>query len=205
MDTLATRATIFLRLRAEDTACREVAWDDFRKRYGPIIAGFARKLGVKGHDVDDVIQDVMLGFFSHSPNFTYDPAKGRFRGYLKVCTFRAVQRSIGRRARHDDVPLDEVGADSLQVEQAWSDVWEQEMLQQALQAARAELANDQAFRAFELHVLKGHSVAAVVRELNMSERTVYRATSRMTGLVRRQLLDLTGEDEPCSYTTRDSA
>jgi len=78
---------------------REFAWDDFRKTYAPVIAGFAGKLGVRGADIDDVIQDVMLGFFAHSASFVYDPARGRFRGYLKVCTFRAMRSGRRRRTR----------------------------------------------------------------------------------------------------------
>src|SRR5438045_992155 len=75
-----TDASLLNRLNAPATTVRSSAWEQFRKFYAPIIAGFARNMGAKPQDVDDVIQDVMLGFYSVSPTFKYDPAKGRFRG-----------------------------------------------------------------------------------------------------------------------------
>jgi hypothetical protein len=72
---LRTRSTLLLRLRDDDTMSREIAWDEFRSTYAPILAGFARKLDVKPSDCDDIIRDVMVGFFAHAPNFLYDPAR----------------------------------------------------------------------------------------------------------------------------------
>jgi RNA polymerase sigma-70 factor (ECF subfamily) len=193
MDTLATRATIFLRLKSDDTAARELAWTDFRARYAPVIAGFARKLGVRPQDVDDVIQDVMLGFFAQSPTFVYDPSRGRFRGYLKVCTFRAMRRRFGKIVRLNRAPLDEVDPEHVQVEQAWNDVWEEQLLSRALDETRRQFVADgdeAAFRAFELQVIKGMQVLDVARELGVSESTVYRAKTRVAASMKRRLADL---------------
>src|SRR5258708_6271839 len=87
-----TNPTIFLRLRAADSQPRPFAWNEFHARYAPIIASFARRVGGKPPDIDDVVQDVLMGFFAKSPPFVYDPALGRFRGFLKVCTWRALQK-----------------------------------------------------------------------------------------------------------------
>ena len=193
MDTLATRATIFLRLKSDDTVAREIAWADFRDRYAPIVAGFALKLGVRSQDIDDIIQDVMLGFFSQSPTFVYDPTRGRFRGYLKVCTFRAMRRRLGKRARLNETPLDEVDPDHVQVEQAWDDVWEEQHLQRALDATRRQYhedGEDATFRAFELHVIKGQPAQETGRQLGVSESTIYRAKARVAASMKRRLQDL---------------
>src|SRR4051812_28013669 len=107
-DDYATNPTIFLRLRAADEKPREIAWDDFSARYSPIVTAFARRLGAKTQDIDDIVQDVMLGFFLKSPTFVYDPSKGRFRGYLKVCTYRALQKRLGHEARLHGTPLDKI-------------------------------------------------------------------------------------------------
>jgi RNA polymerase sigma-70 factor (ECF subfamily) len=190
MENLATRASIFLRLKADDTATREIAWNDFRDHYAPIIAGFARKLSVKPQDIDDIIQDVMFGFFSQSPTFVYDPSRGRFRGYLKVCTFRAMQRRLGPRARWNEIPLDQVPPDHVQVEQAWHDIWEEQILQRAVDQTRqqcADAGDAEAFRAFELHVIKDQPIDAICRELNVSESTIYRAKSRVSALLKKRL------------------
>src|SRR3954467_9102278 len=92
---VATNPSIFLRLKQTDAVPREFAWDEVHALYAPIIASFAQRLGCRGEpDVDDVVQDVLLGFFSKSPTFIYDPGKGRFRGYLKVCTYRALRSHL---------------------------------------------------------------------------------------------------------------
>ena len=195
MDGSATRSTIFLRLKADDTATREIAWSDFSARYAPVIAGFARKLSVKTQDIDDIIQDVMLGFFSHSPVFVYEPQKGRFRGYLKVCTFRAMQRRVGGTGKVNQVPLDQIDVEDVHIEQVWRDVWEQELVQRAMDETRREYGNDQDFRAFELHVVKGQSIQEVMGTLEVSESTVYRAKSRVAASLKSRLQDLDLADE----------
>ena len=146
MDTLATRATIFLRLKSDDTVAREVAWVDFRGRYAPIIAGFARKLGVRPQDVDDVIQDVMLAFYARSPMFVYDPSKGRFRGYLKVCTIRAVRQRVGQNAKFQAVPIDCAAADDAAADQVWNTLWAAELLNRAVSAVRKAYETTTRFR-----------------------------------------------------------
>src|SRR5262245_6008721 len=97
-DSMATSATLMLRIKAEAPA-RELAWAEFHARYAPIIGGFARKLGAPRGEVEDIVQDVLTGFYSALPKFNYDPKKGRFRGFLKVCTIHAIVKRLGKRAR----------------------------------------------------------------------------------------------------------
>ena len=191
---LTTNATLFLRIRASDPLPREIAWEEFRQRYSPMIAGFARNLGARQQDVDDLIQDVLMGFFAVSPTFLYDPAKGRFRGYLKVCTFRALRSRLGQNARFKTLPLDHVDPESLEVEQVWNDVWEQEQLRCALAAAREAYAGSSTFRAFELYVILGKLPAAVAEELGVNINSVYKAKERVTELLRQKLKEL-GEQQ----------
>ena len=68
-------ASIFIRLNSADAKPREIAWLEFHQRYAPIIAGFAQIFGARAQDVDDVIQDVLLGFDGQSPTFIYDPSR----------------------------------------------------------------------------------------------------------------------------------
>jgi RNA polymerase sigma factor (sigma-70 family) len=187
---LTTHASIFSRLKTDDPASREHAWCEFRRDYAPVIAGFARKLGVKAHDLDDVIQDVMLGFFSQAPSFAYDRSAGRFRGYLKVCTFRAMQRRLGAQVRIRQVSLDQIDPDQVQVQQAWDDVWEQQRLQRALDATRRQYNQSKTFQAFELHVIKGLSVQEVAVSLDINPSTVQRAKASVGASLKLRLQGL---------------
>jgi RNA polymerase sigma factor (sigma-70 family) len=187
---MSTRASIFLRLKADETASREIAWNEFREQYAPVIDGFARKLGVRTHDIDDIIQDVMLGFFSQSPKFVYDPSVGRFRGYLKVCTFRAMKRRAGLASGPAQVPLEQIDPQDVQVEHAWNDVWQQQRLQRALESTRRQYKNSRAFQAFEMHVIRGLSVEEVSRALGVSASTVHHAKSAVAAALKMRLDDL---------------
>ncbi len=186
-DTLATRQTLFLRLNAE-TPGREIAWRDFYGRYAPIISGFARKIGVDSHDVPDIIQDVMLGFFAVSPRFVYDPARGRFRGYLKTCVWRACQAHVGTRLRFDGRPIEQIDPAEPNIEATWNEVWDTEKLQRALEVVRTRYLarSDKArtFRAFEMYALLDSSAEDVAKELGISVASVHQAKTRVTKAIK---------------------
>jgi len=182
-----TNPTLFLRINAGDPGPREIAWEEFRQCYAPMIAGFARNLGAPPQDVDDLIQDVLLGFFALSPRFVYDPARGRFRGYLKVCTFRALRTRLGQNARFKALPLGDIDPESLEVEQVWNDIWEQELLRRALEEVRKCYADPITFRAFELYVILGRPAEDVARELSLNVNSVYKAKERVTQSLRKKL------------------
>jgi RNA polymerase sigma factor (sigma-70 family) len=186
----ATRATLLLRLRPESPA-RELAWEEFHRCYAPMIAGFARKMGAKPQDREDIVQDIMAGFFAASPKFTYDPAKGRFRGFLKACTFRALRRRIGQNAKFGGVPLDRLDPQAMEVEQAWTDVWEHERLHRALrelrQQYRADPTRARTYEAFEMFGLMEKPADLVAQRLSMSIDSVHQAKHRITAALRSKL------------------
>jgi RNA polymerase sigma-70 factor (ECF subfamily) len=190
----STNPSIFLRLRASDPEPRELAWDEFSFRYVPIIAGFARRLGGKTQDVDDIVQDVLLGFYLKSPTFVYDPTKGRFRRYLKVCTYHALQKRLGSSVRLLGKPLDEIDPESVAVENVWNDVWEQQLLSRAIEEIRRDSGRTRAFSAFERHVMRDESADAVATDLGMHVKSVYRAKDQFTRLLKARLTALRDED-----------
>jgi RNA polymerase sigma-70 factor (ECF subfamily) len=190
----ATNPSIFLRLNQTDPAPREIAWEQFRQRYAPIIAAFARRIGARPQDVDDVIQDVLLGFFAKSPTFVYEPERGRFRGYLKVCTYRALRRRIGKDVRFGGAPLDQIDPEALAVEQAWNDVWEQQLLRRAIEEVRDSLGGGRTFRAFELYVVFNRPPQQVAQELGMHVNSVYRAKEQVTRMLQEKLAVMREEE-----------
>jgi RNA polymerase sigma factor (sigma-70 family) len=177
----ATNPSIFLRLNAADTQPREVAWLEFHQRYSPIIAGFARNLGARSQDIDDVIQDVLLGFYGQSPQFVYDASRGRFRGYLKVCTCRALKRRMGQNARFNGVPLDDVDPESPDIDGAWNRAWEKQLLSRAVERLRKEIGGSRRFIAFERHILQNMPAEQVAEDLGVHVNSVYRAAEQMSG------------------------
>jgi RNA polymerase sigma-70 factor, ECF subfamily len=192
-DQQTTNPTIFLRLRQHDTAPREMAWHEFNQRYAPIIAGFAKRLGARPQDVDDVIQDVLVGFFAKSPTFVYDSTKGRFRGYLKVCTYRALRRRLGANHKVQGKPLEQIDPEEMSIEQVWNDVWEQQRLRLALEEVRQSMGHTKTFQAFEMYVVFDQPAQSVADKLQIHLNSVYRAKEQVTKLLQEKLLVL-GED-----------
>ena len=193
-DPLATNPSIFLRLNRAERAPRELAWTEFRARYAPVIAAFARRFGVTSHDADDVVQDVILGFFAKSPTFVYEPARGRFRGYLKACTIHALQKRVSRARARPTVPLGEVDPAAPEADQAWDELWQLQLLKRALEQTRAQYKDRDTFRAFTLTAIDGKSPAEAAAELGMSLANVYKARARVTEAVRGRLEALGAEE-----------
>jgi RNA polymerase sigma-70 factor (ECF subfamily) len=192
-DSPSTHPSIFLRLNASDPEPREIAWEDFSRRYGPVIAAFARWMGARGHDVDDVVQDVLMGFFAKSPTFVYDPSRGRFRGYLRVCAHRAICRRVGRGPKVKLLPLAALGEDAIEVEQAWDDLWHRQAVRRAMAKVRASRGRDTSWQAFEQTIVHGRPPQQVADELGISLSTVYKARERVSRAMREQLKRLEGE------------
>ena len=186
-DVHLTRPSLLLRLNVTDTQDRELAWCEFRERYAPVIAGFARNLGVRAQEIDDVIQDVMLGFYAHSPRFVYDPSKGRFRGYLKVCTIRAARRQLGQEAKFQAVPLDRLDDDDPAADQVWNKLWAAELLNRAVAAVRKAYDGNNTFQAFERYVIQAQPADAVAVGLGMTLNGVYKAKERVSTAIREYL------------------
>lgn len=176
-----TRASIFLRLRDDDAAVREISWGEFRNRYAPVIVGFARNMGLAAQDADDVLQDVMLSFFKVSGRFDYDPRKGRFRGYLKRVTRQTVAVSV-ERAMKAGRPAD--GAAGVADDRADADgdgTWESAWAEQVLARAVAEASGrfePRTWEAFDLFARRGVPAAEVARRLGLPVNGVHSAKSR---------------------------
>lgn len=185
-----TNASIFLRLKETDTRQRQMAWDEFHARYAPVIAAFARHRGASPADVDDVVQDVMVGFFARSPAFVYDPARGRFRAYLRTCTCHVLRDHAERRARGAHASLDGIDPSAAEVQQVWDDVWEQQLLRRAIEQVRIEIGQTRTFRAFELYVMLDRPAAQVSQELGLHVDNVYRSREQVTRMLRERVAEM---------------
>jgi RNA polymerase sigma factor (sigma-70 family) len=177
-----TQVSLFQRMRVPEQ--REIAWTEFRARYAPIIAGFATRCGAKAQDIDDVVQDVLTGFLGVSERFVYNSELGSFRGYLKTCAIRATIRRAGQNARFRNIPLAEIPQPELAVEPLWADVWEQQLVSEALLTLRQECQDSSTFRAFEQYVLFDRPAEIVAAELKISVNSVHQAKTRITQALR---------------------
>ncbi len=180
--TYATRGSMFIRLKDDRVLEKEIAWEEFRARYAPVIIGYSRNAGLPAQDAEDILQDVMLGFFRLSSEFHYDPAKGRFRGYLKQATLNAIRKRI----RGDDpaasVPDELLDAQAQTAESHWESQWAERIMNRALDEARRRV-DEQTYEAFDLYARRAVAAEEVAARLGISVNSVHQAKSRVMRVV----------------------
>lgn len=89
MDT--TRSSLLLRLRDEGD---ERAWVEFDAIYRPMLERFAAARGLRGPDVDDVVQHSMAAVHRRIRGFEYDPDRGRFKSWLRTLVNNHVRNRL---------------------------------------------------------------------------------------------------------------
>ena len=194
-DEFLTRGSLLMKLGDNDTMVREYSWQDFHTQYAPILRGFARKAGCPTDRVDDIVQEVMTAFFKASEQFEYDPEKGRFRGYLKTATVRALQsqhnKNRGAVQWEPERFLEEPG----RVDDAWDTEWMEQLLERAVQHVMATTnLSSSSWDAFELYGRRGLSLKDAAAQLKMQPEAVKKAKNRVAALVREELDRLRQEE-----------
>jgi len=180
--TYATRGSMFIRLKDDRPLEKEIAWEEFRERYAPVIVGFSRNAGLRSQDAEDILQDVMLGFFRLSADFHYDPAKGRFRGYLKQATLNAIRKRIRGSDRACSVPDELLDEQAPTAESHWESQWTQRIMTRALDEARRRV-DEQTYEAFDLYARRDVAADQVAARLGITVNSVHQAKSRVMRVV----------------------
>ncbi len=187
-----THTTLIARL---SQGADPLAWHEFCDRYGKLILGFAHRHGLQPADCDDVLQDVLKSLTQSMPGFQYDPAKGRFRSYLKTVVMHAISRRACQ--NRPEMPLDNNGpcadpAGSV-AEQMWEAEWRQYHLRQAMRTI-AEDFGATTRAAFERYVLAGEDAHQTAESLGLSVDQVYQAKSRILRRLCRIIRDQVQEE-----------
>ncbi len=179
MHSQTTHATLLARLSdGQDPA----AWSEFCLRYGDLLRSFARQRGLQPADCDDIVQDVLAALAKSMPGFTYDPARGKFRSYLKTVTIHAIfarmRQNTGEVALEEVKTAAEAAAADQDVESQWDSQWRQYHLRQALRIIRAEFSEAD-FAAFEQYAINGRTAQQTAESLSLTLDQVYQAKSRI--------------------------
>jgi RNA polymerase sigma-70 factor (ECF subfamily) len=66
------------------------AWAVFHARYRGVILGWCLRRGLPPDSAEDLTQDILLKLFQELPRYRHDPARGQFRGWLKVVVNNAL-------------------------------------------------------------------------------------------------------------------
>jgi RNA polymerase sigma-70 factor (ECF subfamily) len=179
-----TPASLLERLRQPEG---QAAWERFVFLYTPLLCQWARRLGLQGLDVDDLVQDVFTILVQKLPVFRYDPRK-RFRGWLWTITLNQVRDRQRRPAAVQSagaLALEEL-PDRGDVEEAAEGEYREYLVRQALELLRPEF-QPSTWTAFWECAMNGRPAAAVAAELSLNVGAVYAAKSRVLRRLRREL------------------
>jgi RNA polymerase sigma-70 factor (ECF subfamily) len=190
-----TGSTLLVLLRDPDNPD---AWKAFVRRYTPKLLSWCRHWHLQEADAQDVAQEVLHRLAVHMRRFPYDPAKGRFRSWLKTLARHAWSdlRDARRRAGwgSGDPAIQQLlneQVDPSQLGETLDPEFAREVYDEA--SARVQLrVSRSTWRAFQLLALEGKSGTEVATRLRMKVAAVYMARSRVQQMLREEVQKLGG-------------
>lgn len=190
---LATRTTTRL-LDALLEPANEPAWAQIDARYRPVIAGLARRLGLRDADAEEVAQQALSEFVRVYREGRYDRTRGRLSSWILGIAHNTALR-IARTSKKNLLPgatiLSETPDDNA-LRSIWTDERDRTILSRAIGMLRDESdVDDRTLLAFDLVALRGVPVAEAAAQSGMSVEQVYVAKSRMTKRLREVVAQLT--------------
>ena len=194
-----TRKSLLARVREGG----EIPWREFYTSYKPLILLCGGDCGLTDDEKDELVQKVMSELFQrdvigkydpeHVPDdvvFKHDPARGRFRHYLrKIIRYQAL-KIVSR--RRNDVPFDEsVAAEASDDgwERTWNDEWKRHVLNMAIAELKGRV-QPETYSAFEMYALQGRPIREVAEFLDLSPASIYTARSRCVKLLKEIVREL---------------
>ena len=197
-DWIPTRESLLSRLRDWDD--RE-SWEDFFTTYAKLIHNVARRSGLTEVEAQEVVQETVINVAKKMPSFTYDPARGSFKGWLLKTTQWRISDQFRRRRSNVSLDVDRVAdgevdpsgdgsegpcPEALVVEAQWDDLWERNLLEVALERVKVR-ADPKEFQIFDLAVRRDWPPLKVARKLAVTRPRVYYAKYKISRMVRQEM------------------
>ena len=169
----------------------EISWDEFYRKYAPVIKAVAKYKGVE-YDADDICQQVMLHFFKQSKTFKFDPGIARFRTYLgRIVSWKIADYYRKKREKLSE-ELDAVPVDD-ELDKIYMAEWHKVIIAEAEDELRKRVSPD-TFQAYQLYAVQGRPVEKVAAFLECSTNQVYQAKKRCFAMMREILLKMNEAD-----------
>jgi RNA polymerase sigma factor (sigma-70 family) len=194
---LRTRQSLIERVKNPDD---QRSWNEFFEIYSPLLYNVALRSGLSEADAEDAVQDTLLTIASRLPHFRYDPAVGSFKGWLKqLARSRVVDRwRRERKHREGALSIDHSDGDGFplagplpsghnpEFDSIWEEQWKRDLFAAALDRVRTRIrARD--FQIFHLCEMKGLSVAAAAKVVQLQLHQVYFARKKVIRLIQAEV------------------
>ena len=154
-------------------------WEEFDRRYRPVLLAFARRLGLAVDDAADVVQETLAAFVVEYRAGRYERDRGRLRSWLFAIA-RARVAAAKRRADPRRKWRGESALEGVADEATWSELFEAQWRAALLKAALAELTestrtDERTLAAFRRTTLEREAPSVVAAALGMTVNAVYLA------------------------------
>lgn len=186
-----TRPSLLLRLRDPNDA---EAWTRFEELYAPLLYRYARSRGLGHDDAEDVRATCYESIVRGIREFEYDPARGKFKAWLRTLVDRRVIDLLRKRRDRlaESHELREAPGREPDAADAWDAEWRRRHLEYCLEAIRPEVRPEQ-YEAFRLVVIEDVPVPEVSARTGLNANQIYKAKGRILGLVRSRMDELGGD------------
>lgn len=164
------------------------AWEEFDRRFRPILVAFLRRTGLNETDAADVAQETLVHFVQDYRQRKYDRERGRLRSWLigiARCRLADLRRAQGRRrelrgeSAIDDMP------DGVDLNALWEAEERGYIFAQAVNELRETgRFNARTMEAFDRVVLRHEPVESVAAELGLTPQEIYNAKNRVVERLR---------------------
>ena len=169
----------------------EISWDEFYRKYAPVIKAVAKYKGIE-YDADDICQQVMMHFFKQSKTFKFDPGIAKFRTYLgRIVSWKIADYYRKRREKLSE-ELDAIPVDA-ELDKIYMAEWHKVIIAEAEDELRKRVSPD-TFQAYQLYAVQGRPVEKVAAFLECSANQVYQAKKRCFAMMREILLKMNEAD-----------
>jgi RNA polymerase sigma-70 factor (ECF subfamily) len=176
-------------------------WSRLVDLYSPLIERWARRYGLQPHDVDDVVQDVLVELHRELPRFQYDRSQGLFRSWLRTVTvnrlrvFWRQKKPIPIGGGDSNIPnqLDELADPHSGVSKLWDQEHDAHVAQRCMKSIEQEF-EPQTWQAFALVVIQGLKPDEAAARLGMTRGAVYTAKFRVLARLKQEAAGLVGPE-----------
>lgn len=173
------------------------AWERLARLYGPLVYGWARKMGLQPQDASDIMQEVFQRVHGALGRFEHDKPRKKFRAWLRTITRNEVLQHFRRQAAR---PQARGGTDAQKALQQLPDQFGDE-IETSQEDSQVRLANralelirhefePRTWQAFIEFTMRDRAAADIGEELGMSPQAVHQAKYR----VLKRLRDLLADD-----------
>jgi RNA polymerase sigma-70 factor, ECF subfamily len=182
-----TSPTLLQKLRDPSDAA---AWDRFVDLYLPLLMHWARRIPARGAEPADLVQEVFVKLTRELPKFNYEPARGRFRCWLRTLCGNQWRDYQKKRANQlgqaDAAQLDGLPAADDGLEQFWNREYTAFVLREAFKIVEGEF--DATSRTvFTEVIVNGRPVNDVAQALGVRPNAVSMRKFRVLRRLRREL------------------